>query len=145
MPDFEALVWKRSWSGKQAGDIIDVKPAGFNWGDIGHAFLIVPIAGISKDTAIKLKHPEYEDGEDVAPTPDTATGVKRKLVSKRKYRIPIDDPTFKSQFPAVNFDKLGGTDQPFKDQSIKLDPVKDNVIKDKATDTYKKFTALAIS
>ncbi len=131
------------------GDIIAIKPAGWQWGTMEYEqYLIIEVdLGNSITTwedAQKLTVPLFEDGSLWYPSDDLP---QPKIIGKRRYNIPFDDLDKKAKEKGItlNFSKI--TDQKKKTKYQPLENTAltfDDLIQDKVLNKKLKSAELKI-
>ena len=120
------------------GDIIAVKPAGWQWGKKElDGFLIVPVTGLTKEEAHSMCQPHYDGGVKQEEITEESTSA---VVGKRRYNIPLD--TIKNgwckDMKTADVENKTKIYQPLKDANIKLDfTEKVSICKDKHSGKFK--------
>jgi len=102
------------------GDIIAVKPAGWQWGKKEvNGFLIVPVTGLTKEEAHSMCQPHYSGGIKQEELTESMNPVR---AGKRRYSIPLD--IIKDWEPDLNIADVENKNkvyQPLKNKGKKLD------------------------
>ena len=111
-----------SWR-KNAGDIIDWKPAPWQWGrkEVS-GYLIVPIKNLSEDTLHRFVQPEYDNGKLLEEMTEKEM-AEAKAVKKRRFTFPLD--ILKNGWcPDIDLERVADPEdnyQPLKDNNIVID------------------------
>ena len=114
---------------KKQGDIIAVKPAGWQWGRKElDEYLIVPVTGLTKEEAHDLCQPQYEGGvlQKDLPVMDPKAETKPEpvaVVAKRRFSIPIAaiKAGWKTGMATADVEDKKKVYQPLKDADVKID------------------------
>lgn len=147
MADFEVAISLRDLPhiGVEAGDIIDVQPAGSQWGNMRRTHLIIKMEKLTDEEAAKLKYPLYSDGHDkdygIEELQKMGQAKLPTYVKKRKYSVPITNLKTLATTSSFDWNKIEKTNddyQPYLTQDIKEDPSTKDIIYDKHDEEYKR-------